>query len=423
MGETLMHYFHYRGDDLYCEEVSIAAIAERVGTPFYLYSYRTLERHFKAFDSAFEKVRHLVCYSVKANSNVALLRIFVNLGAGLDVVSGGELFRALRSGVDPKKVVFSGVGKTEEEIEDALNSGILMFNVESSQELTRIDEIAKGVGKRAPVAIRVNPDIDPKTHPYVSTGLKENKFGIDFNLALEEYTSAKELPNLEIVGVDCHIGSQLIEIQPFVEALRRLKKLVHALGERGIVIQYLDLGGGLGITYKDEVPPHPTEYAQAIVEEVSDLDYTLIFEPGRVIVGNAGILVSRVLYTKQTGEKNFIIIDAGMNDLIRPSLYGSFQGILPVSKGEEEEIIADVVGPICESGDFMARNRRMPHFKPGNLVAVMSAGAYGFSMSSNYNSRPRVCEVLVHGDEFHLIRERESYDDLVRREKTPDFLV
>jgi diaminopimelate decarboxylase len=421
MGD-LMHYFHYRGDDLYCEEVSITAIADRVGTPFYLYSYRTLERHFKAFDSAFEKVPHLVCYSLKANSNVALLRIFVNLGAGLDVVSGGELFRALRSGVDPKKVVFSGVGKTEDEIEFALNSGILMFNVESSQELARIDEIAKGVGKRAPVAIRVNPDIDPKTHPYISTGLKENKFGIDFNLALQEYTFAKELRNLEIVGVDCHIGSQLIEIQPFVEALRRLKKLVHALGERGIDIQYLDLGGGLGITYKDEVPPHPTEYAQAIVEEVSDLDYTLIFEPGRVIVGNAGILVSRVLYTKETGEKNFVIIDAGMNDLIRPSLYGSFQGILPVNKGEGGEIIADVVGPICESGDFMARNRRMPQFKPGDLVAVMSAGAYGFSMSSNYNSRPRVCEVLAHGDEFHLIRERESYDDLVRGEKIPDFL-
>jgi diaminopimelate decarboxylase len=418
-----MHYFHYRGEDLYCEEVPIGAIADRVGTPFYLYSYRTLERHFKAFDSAFEKVRHLVCYSVKANSNVALLRIFVNLGAGLDVVSGGELFRALRSGVDPKKVVFSGVGKTEEEIAYALNSDILMFNVESSQELARIDEIAGRMGKRAPVAIRVNPDIDPKTHPYVSTGLKENKFGIDFNLALEEYSFAKGLPNLEIVGVDCHIGSQLIELQPFVEALRRLKELVHALGEKGIGIQYLDLGGGLGITYKDEVPPHPTEYAQAIVEEVSDLDYTLIFEPGRVIVGNAGILVSRVLYTKETGEKNFVIIDAGMNDLIRPSLYGSFQGILPVTRGEEEEIVADVVGPICESGDFMARNRRMPTFKPGDLVAVMSAGAYGFSMSSNYNSRPRVCEVLTHGDEFHLIREREGYDDLVRGEKIPDFLA
>ncbi len=417
-----MHYFHYKNGDLYCEEVSIAAIADRVGTPFYLYSYRTLERHFKAFDSAFEKVRHLVCYSVKANSNVALLRVFVNLGAGLDVVSGGELFRALKSGVDPKKVVFSGVGKTEEEIEYALNSGILMFNVESSQELASIDATAGRMGIRAPVAIRVNPDIDPKTHPYVSTGLKENKFGIDFNLALKEYTFARELPNLEIVGVDCHIGSQLIELQPFVEALRRLRELVRALGENGIGIQYLDLGGGLGITYKDEVPPHPTEYAEAIVEEVSDLDYTLIFEPGRVIVGNAGILVSRVLYTKETGEKNFVIIDAGMNDLIRPSLYGSFQGILPVTKGGKEEIVADVVGPICESGDFMARNRRMPRFKPGDLVAVMSAGAYGFSMSSNYNSRPRVCEVLARGDEFHLIREREGYDDLIRGEKIPDFL-
>ncbi len=417
-----MHYFHYKDGNLYCEDVPIATIADRVGTPFYLYSHRTLVRHFKAFDSAFEKLRHLVCYSVKANSNVALLRIFVNLGAGLDVVSGGELFRALKSGVDPKRVVFSGVGKTEEEIEYALNSGILMFNVESSQELAHIDEIARRMGTRAPVAIRVNPDIDPKTHPYVATGLRENKFGIDFNLAIKEYTFAKGLPHIDIIGVDCHIGSQLIELQPFVEALRRLKELVHALGQRGIGIQYLDLGGGLGITYKDEVPPHPTEYAEAIVEEVSDLDYTLILEPGRVIVGNAGILVSRVLYTKETGEKNFVIIDAGMNDLIRPSLYGSFQGILPVTKGGEEEMVADVVGPICESGDFIAKNRRMPKFKSGDLVAVMSAGAYGFSMSSNYNSRPRVCEVLCRGDHFHIIRERESYEDLVRGEEIPDFL-
>ncbi len=418
-----MHYFHYKDGDLYCEEVPIVTIADSVGTPFYLYSHKTLVRHFKAFDSAFKKVRHLVCYSVKANSNLALLRIFVKLGAGLDVVSGGELFRALKSGVDPKKVVFSGVGKTEEEIEYALNSGILMFNAESSQELARIDEIAGRLGTRAPVAIRVNPDIDPKTHPYIATGLRENKFGIDFNLSIKEYIFANGLPHIEIIGVDCHIGSQLIELQPFVEALRRVKELIHVLGQRGIGIQYLDLGGGLGITYKDEVPPHPTEYANAIVEEVSDLDYTLIFEPGRVIVGNAGILVSRVLYTKETGEKNFVIIDAGMNDLIRPSLYGSFQGILPVAKGEEEEIVADVVGPICESGDFIAKDRRMPKFKPGDLMAVMSAGAYGFSMSSNYNARPKVCEVLARGDRFHLIRERESYDDLIRGESIPEFLV
>ncbi len=417
-----MHHFHYKDGGLHCEEVSIATIANNVGTPFYLYSHRTLVRHFKAFDSAFEKVRHLVCYSVKANSNIALLRIFVNLGAGLDVASGGELYRALQSGVDPKKVVFSGVGKTEQEIEYALNSGILMLNVESSQELGHIDEIAGRLGTRAPVAIRVNPDIDPKTHPYVATGLRENKFGIDFNLSVKEYTYAKGLPHLEIIGVDCHIGSQLIELQPFVEALRKVKELIHNLGERGIGIQYLDLGGGLGITYKDEVPPHPTEYAKAIVEETADSDYTLIFEPGRVIVGNAGILVSRVLYTKETGEKNFVIIDAGMNDLIRPSLYGSFQGILPVAEGKEEEIVADVVGPICESGDFIARDRRMPKFKPGDLLAVMSAGAYGFSMSSNYNSRPRICEVLGMGDRFHIIRERESYEDLVRGERIPDSL-
>ncbi|MFB0507811.1 MAG: diaminopimelate decarboxylase [Thermodesulfobacteriota bacterium] len=418
-----MHYFQYKDGDLYCEGVPIATIADSVGTPFYLYSHKTLVRHFKAFDSPFEKVRHLVCYSVKANSNLALLRIFVNLGAGLDVVSGGELFRALKSGVDPKKVVFSGVGKTGEEIEYGLNSGILMFNAESSQELTLIDEIAGRLGTRAPVAIRINPDIDPKTHPYIATGLRENKFGIDFNLSMNEYIFANGLPHIEIIGVDCHIGSQLVELEPFVEALRKVKELIHALGQRGIGIRYLDLGGGLGITYKDEVPPHPTEYAKAIVEETSDLDYTLIFEPGRVIVGNAGILVSRVLYTKGTGQKNFVIIDAGMNDLIRPSLYGSFQGILPVTKGEGEEIVADVVGPICESGDFIAKNRRMPKFNPGDLVAVMSAGAYGFSMSSNYNARPRVCEVLAMGNRFHLIRERESYEDLIRREKIPDFLV
>jgi diaminopimelate decarboxylase len=418
-----MHYFQYKDGDLHCEEVPIATIADSVGTPFYLYSHKTLVRHFKAFDSPFEKVPHLVCYSVKANSNLALLRVFVNLGAGLDVVSGGELFRALKSGVDPKKVVFSGVGKTGEEIEYALNSGILMFNAESSQELALIDEIAGRLGTRAPVALRINPDIDAKTHPYVATGLRENKFGIDFNLSMKEYIFANGLPHVEIIGVDCHIGSQLTELQPFVEALRRVKELIHALSQRGIEIQYLDLGGGLGITYKDEVPPHPTEYARAIVEETSDLDYTLIFEPGRVMVGNAGILVSRVLYTKETGEKNFVIIDAGMNDLIRPSLYGSFQGILPVTKGEEEEIVADVVGPICESGDFMAKNRRMPKFNPGDLVAVMSAGAYGFSMSSNYNARPRVCEVLARGDCFHLIRERENYDDLIRGERIPEFLV
>jgi diaminopimelate decarboxylase len=418
-----MHYFQYKDGDLHCEEIPIAAIADSVGTPFYLYSHKTLVRHFKAFDSPFEKVRHLVCYSVKANSNLALLRIFVNLGAGLDVVSGGELFRALKSGVDPKKVVFSGVGKTREEIEYGLNSGILMFNAESSQELALIDEMAGRLGTKAPVAIRINPDIDPKTHPYIATGLRENKFGIDFNLSMKEYIFANGLPHIEIIGVDCHIGSQLIELQPFVEALRKVKELIHALDQRGVEIQYLDLGGGLGITYKDEVPPHPTEYAKAIVEEASDLDYTLILEPGRVIVGNAGILVSRVLYTKETGQKNFVIIDAGMNDLIRPSLYGSFQGILPVTKRDGEEIVADVVGPICESGDFIAKNRRMPKFNPGELVAVMSAGAYGFSMSSNYNARPRVCEVLARGNRFHLIRERENLEDLIRGEKIPDFLV
>lgn len=417
-----MHLFQVRKNLLHCEDVPVDAIAREVETPFYLYSYGTMERHYRVFDSAFKSVPHLVCYSLKANSNIALIRIFGRLGSGADVVSGGELFRALRAGIPPSKIVFSGVGKTAQEIEYALENGILLFNVESLQELSAIDERARQMGVRARIALRINPDVDPKTHPHISTGLRENKFGIAFDQTLSAYKLAKELENLDVIGIDCHIGSQLIEVEPFVEALKRLKELVRALEREGIEIRHMDLGGGLGITYQHEAPPHPTEYAQAILREMEDLDVSLIFEPGRVIVGNAGILVTRVLYTKKTSQKIFVIVDAGMNDLIRPPLYGSFQAILPVVQREGEEIVADVVGPICESSDFFARGRKIIEPQAGDLLAIMSAGAYGFAMSSNYNSRARVCEVLVKGETFSLIRERETYDDLIKGERIPKFL-
>jgi len=418
-----MHFFEYKNEQLYCEGIPIRHIAEKVGTPFYVYSYQTLVRHFTVFDKAFNRIPHLICFSAKANSNLAILRLFINLGAGIDVVSGGELYRALKGGVDPKKVVFSGVGKREDEIEYALKTGILMFNVESSQELQVINEVAGRIGKKAAIAIRVNPDIDPKTHPYISTGLKQNKFGIDILRAPMAYRMASQLPNLEIVGIDCHIGSQLVEVEPIVEALKKLKRLVQNLRDEGMEIQYLDLGGGLGITYEDEEPPHPVEYAASILEEIQGFGCTLILEPGRVIVGNAGVLISKVLYIKENEEKRFVIVDAGMNDLVRPSYYGSYHQILPVKKENKEEIVADVVGPICESSDFLAKGRKIPKPMPGELVAIMSAGAYGFSMSTNYNSRTRVSEVLVRDDQMFVIRKREDYEDLVRGEEIPEFLI
>jgi len=418
-----MHFFEYKNYQLHCEGIPIEYIAEKVGTPFYLYSYHTLVRHFTVFDKAFNGIPHLVCYSAKANSNLALLRLFINLGGGVDVVSGGELYRAIQAGAHPKKIVFSGVGKRVDEIEYALKTGILMFNVESSQELQVIDEVAGRIGKKANIAIRVNPDIDPKTHPYISTGLKENKFGIDILRAPMAYRLASQLPNLKIVGIDCHIGSQLIEVEPIIEALRKLKQLVENLRKEEMEIQYLDLGGGLGITYEDEEPPHPMEYASNILEEIRGFGCTLILEPGRVIVGNAGILVSKVLYTKENEEKRFVIVDAGMNDLVRPSYYGSYHQILPVKEETREEIVADVVGPICESSDFLAKGRKILKVNPGELIAVMSAGAYGFSMSTNYNSRPRVAEVIVRDDQVFVIRQRENYEDLIRGEEIPDFLL
>ena len=417
-----MNCFEYKEGELHCEALPVERIAQEVGTPFYLYSYQTLVKHFTVFNQAFDQIPHLVCFSAKANSNIALLRLFVNLGGGVDVVSDGELYRALQAGADPKKIVFSGVGKRVDEIEYALRSGILMFNVESIQELQKINEVAGRIGKKAPIAIRVNPDIDPKTHPYISTGLKKNKFGIDIHMAPKAYQLASQLPHVQIVGIDCHIGSQLVEVDPIVEALRKLKRLVETLRKEGMEIRQVDLGGGLGITYEDEEPPHPVEYASTILEEIKGFDCTLILEPGRVIVGNAGILVTRVLYTKENEAKKFVIVDAGMNDLVRPSYYGSFHQILPVRSESREEIIADVVGPICESSDFLAKDRKIQRLQAGDLVAVMSAGAYGFSMSTNYNSRRKVAEVLVRDEQIYVIRQRESYEDLIRGEKIPEFL-
>ncbi|MFP3867864.1 MAG: diaminopimelate decarboxylase [Desulfobacteraceae bacterium] len=417
-----MHHFHYQQGEMFCEQVAVQDIAAQVGTPFYLYSHATLSHHFRVFDAAFVGISHLVCFSAKSNSNLAVLRIFINQGGGVDIVSGGELYRSLKAGADPAKIVYSGVGKRPDEICYALKQDILLFNIESSQELLNLNQIAAEMGQKARIALRVNPDVDPQTHPYISTGLKRHKFGINVEQALKDYRLAQQLPYVEVVGVDCHIGSQLTELGPFIEALRRLKELILRLEEEKIHIQYLDIGGGLGIQYDQETPPHPREYGQAICQELKGLGCTLILEPGRVIVGNAGILVSRVLYTKQGEGKNFIIIDAAMNDLARPSLYGSYHAIQPVVEKARPEIMASLVGPICESGDFLARDRQMPAFEPMELVALMSAGAYGFTMSSNYNSRPRIPEILVHQDEFYVIRERETYEHLVWGEHIPDFL-
>jgi len=417
-----MNYFHYVENELWCEEVPVADIAEDVGTPFYLCSHRTLDRHFNVFNEAFAGVPHIICFSSKANSNIAILKILIKKGGGMDIVSGGELYRVLLAGADPEKVVYSGVGKRENEIKFAIESGILMFNVESSQELEIINSCAGKMGTKARVSLRINPDVDPMTHPHISTGLKENKFGIDIRNAFDEYHRAKNLEHIDIIGVDCHIGSQITKVSPFLDALERLTNLINLLREDDIDIQYLDLGGGLGITYDEEVPPDPAEYAEAIISMAKGINCTFIFEPGRVIMGNAGILVSRVLYTKSNDRKNFVIADAGMNDLIRPSLYNSYHQIQAVIEKERGLCSADVVGPICESGDFLAKNRVVPRFERGDLLAVMSAGAYGFSMSSNYNSRPRVAEVLVKDDKYYVIRKRETYEDITRGEKMPEFL-
>ncbi len=419
-----MNDFVYREGELYCEQVPVSRIVKEVGTPCYVYSYSTLVRHFRAYDSAFKSIPHIIAFAMKSNSNLAVLSLMAKEGSGVDIVSGGELYRALKAGVPPSKIVFAGVGKNPDEIRDALKADILMFNVESSAELRAINDVAASVGCRARVALRINPDIDPKTHPYISTGLKKSKFGIAADRALEEFKLAASLKHIEVVGVHKHIGSQLTEVTPFVEALKKVLKLVETLKESGINIQYLNIGGGLGITYSDETPPLPQDLADAISPLVRDLKVTLIMEPGRVIVGNAGILVTKALYLKEGEAKSFVIVDAAMNDLIRPSLYGAYHEIRPVleSAGHRPKHQVDIVGPVCESGDFLAKDRSLAEIKPGEALAVMSAGAYGFVMSSNYNSRPRVPEVLVKDGEIHVIRKRETFDDLVKGETVPGFL-
>jgi diaminopimelate decarboxylase len=424
-----MHHFQTRNGEMHCEGVPLRRIARQVGTPVYVYSHATLSHHYQVFDAAFASMPHVICYSMKANSNGSVIRTFTNLGSGVDIVSGGELTRALAAGAPPGKIVYSGVGKKVREIEEALRRGILMFNVESREELEAIDAVAGRMRKRAPISIRVNPDVDPKTHPYISTGLKKNKFGIHIGQAVKDYEWAARRKHIEVVGVDCHIGSQLTDVAPFVDAAERVRSLVDRLLAMGLQIRLVDIGGGLGIRYNDELPPHPKQYADAVVKAFRGLPVTLVLEPGRVLVGNAGVLLTEVLYTKPIpapdgkGRKYFFIVDAAMNDLARPSLYGSYHAILPVGKAPRGKVTADVVGPICESGDFLARDRAMPPCAAGHLLAVMSAGAYGFSMSSNYNTRPRAAEVMVSGSRFEIVRERETVRDVFRDERTASFLL
>jgi len=422
-----VHFFKYKGKRFHAEGVPVEKIVAEVGTPVFIYSKKTLVRHYKAYDQAFKGSPHLICYSVKANSNLAVLKTFDELGSGFDIVSAGELARVIKAGGDISKVVFSGVGKRDDEIEFAIKKNILMFNVESPQELRAVDRIAGRLKKRVGVAIRVNPDVNPKTHPYISTGLKKNKFGIETGAAIKEYVFANgNLKNIELLGVDCHIGSQITQITPFTAAIAKTKKLIGTLRKEGIDIKYLNMGGGLGITYKDEVPPHPSKYGEAVIKNTKGLGVTLIFEPGRSMVGNAGILATSVTYTKKGSTKNFTITDAGMNDLPRPSLYGSYHAIVPVrlagGKGKSELVEGDVVGPICESGDFLGQDMKIEETAPGGLLAVMSAGAYCFTMSSNYNSRPRAAEVMVDGKDYYVVRKREKVADLMRGESMPEGL-
>lgn len=423
-----MHHFHYKNNELCCEGVPLRDICEEVGTPVFVYSRSTLERHFKVFEDPFSQMDHLICFSMKACSNLAILRVFSNLGGGVDIVSGGELYRALKAGVDPSRIVYSGVGKTGAEMDEALRANILMFNVESEEELYLLDQRAQKQGTTARVALRVNPDVDPRTHPYISTGLRQNKFGIPVEQALPLYLKAKELDGVLPVGVDCHIGSQLTEISPFMDAIARLRNLIGELRGQGIDVRYLDIGGGLGIPYEEEQPPLPAEYGAAILDGIADLGVKLILEPGRVLTGNAGVMVTRVLYQKHGAEKLFVIVDAAMNDLIRPSLYQAHHSVWRVesnggASGGADRITADIVGPICESGDFLARARELDALRSGDLLALMSAGAYGFTMSSNYNSRPRAAEVLVDGDRYAVIRSRETYEDLIRGERIPEGIL
>jgi len=412
-----MDYFTYKENQLFAEDVAIEEIVAQHGSPCYIYSRATFERHWKAFDQAFGDHPHIICYAVKANSNIAILNILARLGSGFDIVSLGELERVLAAGGDPKKIVFSGVGKRADEITAALKIGIRCFNIEVSAELDRINQLAAELGVIAAVSFRVNPNVDAKTHPYISTGLKENKFGIDIEQALVEYRRAAKMDHIKVIGIDCHIGSQLTETTPFLAALDKVIDLVNTLKQEGIELHHLDLGGGLGIRYKDEQPPLPAEYVAAILERLGDHQYEIALEPGRAIAGNAGILVTKVEYLKPTEHKNFAIVDAAMNDLVRPSLYSAWQDIIPVNKANKVEPNSwDIVGPVCETGDFLGKERVL-NLSQDDLLAVRSSGAYGFTMSSNYNSRPKLAEIMVDGSDIHLIRERESIPQLWQGEK------
>ncbi|MEH0690508.1 diaminopimelate decarboxylase [Vibrio cholerae] len=408
-----MDYFNYQDDgQLWAENVPLSDVAEQFGTPLYVYSRATLERHWNAFDKSVGEHPHLVCYAVKANSNLGVLNTLARLGSGFDIVSGGELERVIAAGGDPSKVVFSGVGKTAQEMKRALELGIKCFNVESEPELERLNQVAAEMGVKAPISLRINPDVDANTHPYISTGLRDNKFGIAFERAPDVYKFAQSLSNLEIKGIDCHIGSQLTHIDPFIDATDRLLALIDDLKAQGINIAHLDVGGGLGVVYRDELPPQPSEYAKALLGRLDNhQDLELIFEPGRAIAANAGVLLTKVEFLKHTEHKNFAIIDAAMNDLMRPALYQAWQNIVPVKPREGEAVTYDLVGPICETGDFLGKDRALV-LKENDLLAVRSAGAYGFVMSSNYNTRARVAEVMVDGDKLHLVRQREELSSL-----------
>jgi diaminopimelate decarboxylase len=411
-----MNYFEYRDDQLFAEGVPLTDLAERFGTPLYVYSARTLRRHFRVFDEALAGTDHLICYAMKALSNLSILKLFASMGAGFDIVSVGELMRCLKVGADARKIVFSGVGKTDEEIASALEAGILMINVESRPELHRVSQVAGRIKRRAPVSLRVNPDLDPGTHPHISTGHRDSKFGIPLSQVDEYYAEARSLPHLDLVGLSTHIGSQITEMSPFAEAGRKTAAIVGRLRSAGIALKYLDLGGGLGIPYQDELPS-PAEYAKALLEPIASLGLKVITEPGRVMVGNAGVMVTRVIYNKETDVKRFVVVDGAMNDLIRPVLYEAYHNIVPVDRRTPgRTVTADIVGPVCESGDFLALDREMPEPKEGSLLAVMSAGAYGFVMSSNYNSRARAAEILVDGADVHVIRDRDDFEDQVRGE-------
>jgi len=412
-----MNYFEYHDNILCCDDVDIRQIAQEVDTPFYLYSYRTLIRHCHSLHRAFGDMPHLTCYSMKANGNLALLHILAQEGIGVDIVSGGELHRALLAGFPPERIVYSGVGKKDEEIRYALETGILAFNVESVPELMRINNIAGEMVMTARIAFRINPNVDPKTHPYIATGMKKNKFGISHDQALETFKLAAGLNHVKVVGIDAHIGSQITRVKPFVESAERLVNLAEQIRSEGIQLEYIDIGGGLGIRYSEEEPPEPSELVQAILPVLKRTGLRVIFEPGRSLMGNVGILVTKVLYVKETTYKTFLIVDASMTDMIRPSLYDAHHRIEPVVRAKKDTLFADIVGPVCESGDFLARDREIERVDQGDLLALMSAGAYGFVMASNYNARPRAAEVLVVNGLVEVIRARETYEDLVRGER------